>query len=223
MDQNDKLPYEPHPYAELFPLDEGPPLWAMADQMKEDGFDERYKIVLFQGKILDGRRRQLAAHRAEVVPLYEEFEGDDEAALRFVMRANIHRRHLSTTEAAMIAARIADMTREQTLQKGRVFSDAREKASEKPSGVSQAQAAEMMGVSRTSVQNAKAVIDTGVQEPIDAIDRKEITLTQAAKVAREINKAVNAASRPRTARRSPSASHPRRSCPTSTTPRSIAC
>jgi predicted DNA-binding protein (UPF0251 family) len=193
MDQNSKLPYEPHPYAELFPLDEGPPLWAMSDQMKEDGFDERYKIVLFQGKILDGRRRQLAAHRADVVPLYEEFDGDDESALRFVKRANLNRRHLSKTDAALIAAKIAD------LQKGRPEKNASQEAfsggdEEGPrfseaTGVSQAKAAEIMGVSRSSVQRARQVLQAG-EEVLKAVQKGEVTLKQAAEIAKQINKTV---------------------------------
>jgi ParB family chromosome partitioning protein len=45
----------------------------------------RHPVVRYQGKILDGRNRLLACERAGVEPRFEDFEGDDAAALALVI------------------------------------------------------------------------------------------------------------------------------------------
>lgn len=74
---------------------------------------------------------------------------------------NLHRRHLSESQRAMVAARLA------TLPKG-----ANQHASiEAPS---QADAAELLNVSRPSVQRACDVLDHGVPELVQAVERDEV-------------------------------------------------
>jgi hypothetical protein len=63
--------------------------------MKNNGFDKRFPIILFQNKILDGRNRFVASSNANVEPVYVEFEGDESEAERLVVRANEERRHLN--------------------------------------------------------------------------------------------------------------------------------
>src|SRR5262245_28470126 len=99
------LNYEPHPFAEIFPLQQGRALWELRDDIRSYGLLE--EIVLYEGKVLDGRQRQQACLGANVPPRYTEFEGTREEALRFVVSKNLHRRHLGESERAMVAAKIA--------------------------------------------------------------------------------------------------------------------
>lgn len=74
---------------------------------------------------------------------------------------NLHRRHLSASQRAMVAAKLA------TLPKG-----ANQHASiEAPS---QADAADLLNVSRPSVQRAREVRDRGVPELQRAVERDEV-------------------------------------------------
>ena len=54
--------YEAHPAAELFPLMDNVALAALIRDIKENGLQE--PILLWEGKILDGRNRLKACERA---------------------------------------------------------------------------------------------------------------------------------------------------------------
>jgi len=84
-----------HPFAEEYPLMPAAELERLTQGMREHGYDPRFPIVTYQGKILDGRNRYLAATDAEVEPVYEAFVGNDEEARAFVELANENRRHLA--------------------------------------------------------------------------------------------------------------------------------
>jgi hypothetical protein len=70
----------------------------------------RIPIVLYEGKILDGRNRVAAAKRAgQTKIIYTGFEGSFEQARDFVISMNLARRHLDTGQRAMIASELASM------------------------------------------------------------------------------------------------------------------
>ena len=96
-----KPQYEPHPYADLFPYLSEPELADLANDIAENGLRE--PIVLYRGEILDGRNRYKACLKAGVEPTFIEFEGDDEDALKAVLSWNLHRRHLTSSQLAVIA------------------------------------------------------------------------------------------------------------------------
>jgi ParB-like chromosome segregation protein Spo0J len=66
----------------------------------------RQHIVRYQGKILDGNNRYRACALAGIEPTFADFTGIDADAQRYVISANIHRRHLSPTERAAIVAEL---------------------------------------------------------------------------------------------------------------------
>ena len=65
----------------------------IAKSMKEDGFDERETILIYDGKILDGRHRYLAAIKSGVDPIFEEFRGSREEAIKKVTSKQVNRGH----------------------------------------------------------------------------------------------------------------------------------
>jgi ParB-like chromosome segregation protein Spo0J len=85
-----------HPISEIFPLLKDEELQRLADDIRENGLHE--EIWLFEGKILDGRNRALACQIAGVTPRYRPYTGTVEEAIRFVLSANLNRRHLLPTE-----------------------------------------------------------------------------------------------------------------------------
>ena len=62
---------EPHPYNEILEVGD---VTGLANHMQEFGYDDNEPIILFEGKILSGRRRHAAAIQAEVIdPPFREF------------------------------------------------------------------------------------------------------------------------------------------------------
>jgi N6-adenosine-specific RNA methylase IME4 len=84
-----------HRLAGLFPLMQGDELDELVGDMQRRGFRPQFPIITFDGQIIDGRNRARAAQKAGVEPLYMPFQGKAEDVTRFIVSANIHRRHLS--------------------------------------------------------------------------------------------------------------------------------
>jgi hypothetical protein len=94
-----------HPLAKIFPLPSEDDLRNLADNIAERGLLD--PVVLLDGKILDGRCRYLACALVGVECKYETFvEGDP---LGYVVSRNLHRRHLTESQRAMVAAKLANM------------------------------------------------------------------------------------------------------------------
>lgn len=172
--------YKSHELAEIFPLHEGKPLHELADDIKEHG--QKEPIVLYQKKILDGRRRELACYRAEVKPKFRQFgsrKEDGKDPLSFVLAINLHRRHLSDQERAMVAAKLANVPRG-----GDRKSDS---AKIKPpgGGLIIEESAEKLNVSKRSAERASKIIKNGSKALQEAVEAKAVTLTDAAAIADE--------------------------------------
>ena len=80
---------------------EGDRFTELVRDVRENGL--LHPVVLFEGKILDGRNRYRACLEAEVAPRFEEFAGDDPVAR--VVSENLRRRDLSASQRAMCAAK----------------------------------------------------------------------------------------------------------------------
>jgi hypothetical protein len=100
-------PIQFHPFADIFPLLEGEAFAAFVENIKANGLLE--SIVVFKGKILDGRNRYRACLEAGIEPDFVDNSGDD--PLSDVLSWNLHRRHLNESQRAWIEAKIANMPR----------------------------------------------------------------------------------------------------------------
>lgn len=89
-----------HPAAALFPMMSERKLRALADDIKAQGLRE--PVLTYKGAVLDGRNRLLACRLAGVAPRFREYRGTN--PLRYVMSANLARRHLSSSQLAMLGA-----------------------------------------------------------------------------------------------------------------------
>lgn len=89
-----------HPLAEAFPMLTGRDMADLSRRIGRQGL--RNPIVLFEGKVLDGRNRLAACEAASVRPRFTEFKGNEEEAREFVWDQNGERRHL--TPAAKVQA-----------------------------------------------------------------------------------------------------------------------
>lgn len=164
------MTYEFHPLANIFPLIEGQAYQdLMADVMKHG---VREPVWLLDGKVLDGRNRMRAAEAMGVKYETRTYEGDDPAG--FVISLNLHRRHLTESQRAAVAAKLANLP---------AHRPANNPANLPASGVSQARAAEMLNVSERSVRAAAKVIHEGDSELVHAVERGDVAVSAAAKVA----------------------------------------
>ena len=84
-----------HDICEIFPCLDQEGFDDLEHSMKEFGFDDRHSIVVWKGKILDGRNRLQACRSAKQTPKFLEFEGTDDEAIDFVIRENVCRRDLT--------------------------------------------------------------------------------------------------------------------------------
>jgi ParB-like chromosome segregation protein Spo0J len=117
-DNQSDVEYESHPAAMLFPLMTGKEFEALVEDIRAHGLREA--IVLYGGKILDGRNRALACIEAGVAPIYRDFsdynEGatTDSDAVNFVISANIHRRHLTPRQRRDLIAQVLKLAPEKS-------------------------------------------------------------------------------------------------------------
>ena len=164
-------PSEPmpfHEYANLFPLLEGDAYWSLVEDIRQNGVQE--PIVKYGPAILDGRNRYLGSRECDRPYPTVEFVGDD--PLAFVISKNLARRHLSESQRAMIAAKLANLR-----GGGR---------SSTPSidGVSQGSAATALNVGVASVERAAAVQTRGTPELVASVQAGDVSVSAAAEVAK---------------------------------------
>lgn len=164
-----------HPYAKLFPMLSDEELEALADDIRANGL--RHAIVVdADDRIIDGRNRYRACQMAGVEPTITAMDLDDRETLAFVISTNLKRRHLSESQRADIAARIANLKPNQ--RKGTAANLQRSEPV-----VTQAEAAEMLNVSPRSVAAAKKVHDKGSPELQVAVSSGDVKVSRAAKIA----------------------------------------
>ena len=162
--------YVDHPLAAVFPMMETKDREELVQDILRHGLRE--PILLFEGKILDGRNRYRACQEAGVEPSFEMYEGND--PLAYIVSANLRRRHLDTGQRAMVAARLA------TLRVGDNQHDPEGAGIRAPS---QRQAATMLNISRDSVQRARIVLDQGDLDLQRAVNSGRVSITNAAEIA----------------------------------------
>jgi len=169
--------YTAHEYANIFPMMTAEEHAGLVGSMRLSGFDSRYPVVIYQDKILDGRNRYAAAQECNLSPVFDYFEGDDNAALQFVISSNLNRRHLDTSERGMVAARVANIKNgdNQHTLVGRSI----DLPSDPPDIISQQQAADRLNVSVPTVKRAKEVLDQGDSSLIAAVSSGNVSLNAA--------------------------------------------
>lgn len=146
--------YESHEIADCWPMIEPEKFAELCDDIAENGLLN--SIVLYEGKILDGRNRYKACVEVGVEPAFTEYDGDDPAG--HAISLNNMRRDLNPSQRAMVAEKLANL------------SNGGDRVSEQSAdlhsgGVSLSDAAEQMGVSRRLTAKARRV-KSGADEGI---------------------------------------------------------
>lgn len=98
--------YQPHELAEVIPEMSPEEYVELREDIRNKGL--LVPIVLWEGKILDGRHRFKACIEAGIEVTFREFHVNGIGPLEFVISQNLMRRHLSRSQRAAIAVTLKD-------------------------------------------------------------------------------------------------------------------
>ena len=90
---------EAHRLASYFPIMEDEKFEKFKEDIKENGQLE--PIITFDNQILDGLNRYRACTELGITPQFKAYGGKD--PLHYVVSVNVHRRHMSVSQLAMVA------------------------------------------------------------------------------------------------------------------------
>jgi len=90
------LPYKPETIDDI------------AKDMVANGYRHDRPVILYEGKILDGRHRYEAALKAHVDPIFVDLQGSRADAINYVTSENVNRRHLNNPEKEFFYVQRAD-------------------------------------------------------------------------------------------------------------------
>lgn len=167
--QSFRTPQEPvrfHEYANLFPMLEGKPRAELVEDIALNGMQE--PIVMMGPVILDGRNRYMCARETGAEIKAIQYEGDD--PLGFVISKNLKRRHMTESQRAMVAAKLAKLPKGSN-QHAPI------------GGPTSKQAAEMLSVGRKSIERAKIVESSGAPGLVEAVQSDQVRVSAAADIA----------------------------------------
>lgn len=177
--------YRPHPATALIPPCRDEEYGALKKDIETNGQQE--PIVLHEGTILDGLTRYRACTELGIEPKFIKYAGA--SAEDYVISKNLHRRHLTPSQLAAIAARLIapysdEAAKRMRLGKGPDNSGGRARKNPRPSlaeGLSQRPRdilARKFGVSKTLIQDALRLMRSGPELLVDVIAGKH-SLSQA--------------------------------------------
>lgn len=160
MPEATDLEYEVHPAADVFPLMSNQELDGLVEDIKAHGQIE--PIVLSKGMIVDGRNRYRACMTLGISPQTTEWKNEGESIISYVVSKNLHRRHLTIGQRAMIGARMANRE-----FGGNQYTQDSCGGADKSATIPEA--AQLLGVNKSSISNAKTILDEGTPEEIEAV------------------------------------------------------
>ena len=131
---------------------------------------QRETIKTWEGQIVDGRQRYRACMELGITPRFDALKKVEGTVEQLVLSLNYHRRHLTTSQKAMIAATTATTT---------------VGANQASTGeTTQGEAAKACKVSPDSLQRAKQVLAFGNASLVQAVKDGRVDVSNAAKIAR---------------------------------------
>ena len=101
-------PLEPHPYIDFLPRRSHNEFQALSNQIAKDGLIE--PIVLYEGKILDGRTRYQVCYELNLKPRFQIFDDVSDSPLTYVLTKNLKqvKSRVSKGQTACLLVRLAD-------------------------------------------------------------------------------------------------------------------
>jgi hypothetical protein len=149
---------EIHPLALLIPEIAADQFAELRSDIESNGLLQ--PIVLYEGKVLDGRNRLRACTETGVAPRFESFTGA--SPVGFVLSLNVKRRHLTASQRAAIAVEFLPALEAEARERQGTRTDLTTSGSKEPEVVpvpnrARVEAGALAGVSGASVDRAKRV------------------------------------------------------------------
>ena len=149
-----------HEAAKLFPLLPEEELNELAEDIKANGLLN--PIVLFEGKVLDGRNRALACKKAGTAFSTNEWKSTAISPAAWVISQNLHRRHLTASQKAVVAYEVEPLFAEEAKERQRLSegpgTKGRSRLTDLKKGKAVDHAAKSVGVSSGYVAELKKII-----------------------------------------------------------------
>lgn len=162
--------YKIHPSANSFPMMTDDEYKGLRADIAENG--QREEIAIWRGLLVDGRNRLKACDELGKTPIVKHLD-DDADPWAYVVSHNLHRRHLTTSQRAMVAASLATSqngTNQHTKTGGQICPPTIEAA------------AKSLKVSPRSVKAAKQVQKHGSDEIKAAVTNGTLPVSTAARL-----------------------------------------
>ncbi len=145
-----------HPLAKVFPAMSADEFAQLQDDIKQHGLRE--PIVLFEGKVLDGRTRARACHALGITPKTRTLRNG--SPLDFVISMNLKRRHLTESQKGMLSSDLLPLfekeaKKRQGTRTDKLVGNNAHKSNEKHRA--RDDAAKSVGVSSRYTSDAKAI------------------------------------------------------------------
>jgi hypothetical protein len=187
--------YTVHPAANLFPPMDDDAYYEFVGDVRARGLQQPIRTL--KGAVLEGRHRLAACIAAKIEPRFEALPEDTDP-FAYVVSANLHRRHLATSQKAIVGAKMVEMLKEAARERRRAGKSAdgsaggrgkRKQENLVPNsaqgftGRSRQQAADIVGVGTTAIDQGQKVITRGVPELVEMVLSGGVAVSAAAAVA----------------------------------------
>lgn len=179
MDELDR-PY--HAIANVFPLLQGDDFEQLKADIAANGLLEAIWLHP-DGSIIDGRNRHRACIETDTQPRFRTWDGQG-SLVSFVVSLNLHRRHLSSSQRAVIALDVLPMLEAEAKERERAGGIARQQGVEKiphpeeQQGKARDQAAALFETNGRYVSDAKR-IQQAAPDLLEQVRQGETTIPQA--------------------------------------------
>jgi ParB-like chromosome segregation protein Spo0J len=181
-----------HRVCELFPDMAADDYQSLKSHIAEHGLQTM--ILTFNNEIIDGRHRAKICQELDIPVDCEEWDGEEEHLLDYVLGENLMRRHLTQSQKGMIGAELERIIAAQIAEeKGNKLSQSHPstqsafakigKSQLQPSRDAAAEAAKQVGVNRTYVTEAKKIVASS-PEIAKKIKSGELSITEGKKALR---------------------------------------
>jgi hypothetical protein len=170
-----------HPICLLFPRMTDEELQALAEDLSIKGL--LHDIILYQGKILDGRNRYLACPMAGVEPRFSEWDGEG-SPLEWVISENMVRRHLTSSQRAVLALELLPMLEREAKERQRDSGRLAKKCANRETNGKASQVAARIAKTNTTYVEVVKFIQSQAPELLDRVRNGILRVPDAARLAR---------------------------------------
>lgn len=173
--------YETHPFAEIFPDATKEEYESLLEDIRVHGQYE--PVILFEGRIADGRTRQIAQEELNYPMLVHEWLGTPEELLNYLYAKTQHR-NLTSQQRAVISLQFLKTERQLAQQRKGMRTDLQQIVTAVKGRASEI-TAKRHGTNRTYLSYAEA-IQENAEELLEFVKRNEIPIGQVKLLAEKI-------------------------------------